>query len=90
MKRLVFLHVEVGKGQGLESVSEGTKDRFVSLDSELSYLNTLVTEAYQELVNYDIADHTLNAVNESTKERVFNSSTISFFVLIALGLWEIW
>ena len=90
MKRTVFLHVSLAKDVSLDSISDGTKNRFETVTNELTFLKELILEAYQELIDYDLSDETLNEINEATKERVLNSSTISMVILIILGLWEIW
>ncbi len=89
MKRDVFLHIESGISKSVD-ISPDSKSRFESMETELTWLRNVGEESIREILLYDKADQDMDSTNEKTKHRVFNSSSISMFLLIALGAWEIY
>ncbi len=88
MKRNVFLHVESDFGNH-EKVEE-SNSRFKAMEAEVHYLLTMLDEASYSLKTYEQEDGNMFALNEVTRDRVFNYSSFSVVVLVALGVWQVY
>ncbi|KAJ3309749.1 vesicle coat component [Boothiomyces sp. JEL0838] len=86
VKRPVFLHVETSHQQN----DNEFKGKFSEYDRELSWLQQVITDSLVEMNTYEQEDTKLNLINEQTKERVFNFSSMTFLVLVVVGGWQIW
>lgn len=88
LKRKVWLHVESNK---IDQKSDKQKEtRYSSFQNELNFLITLTEEAYNELKAYDQDDDGMYLINLSTMDRVFGFSSFTIFILVGLGVWEVY
>ena len=64
--------------------------KYSGFQNELNYLISLTDEAYMELKAYDHDDDGMYLINLSTMDRVFGFSSFTIFILIGLGVWEVY
>ncbi|KAJ2985636.1 Transmembrane emp24 domain-containing protein 10, partial [Globomyces sp. JEL0801] len=88
MKRTIFLHIESGHTTAEED-PEDDKSKWGVFDIELKYLTTVSKDAIIDIQNYEHVEESMNEINQSSKDRVFNFSTFSILVLIGMGIWQI-
>ncbi|KAK3836255.1 MAG: emp24/gp25L/p24 family/GOLD-domain-containing protein [Linnemannia gamsii] len=86
--RVVDVNFEIG-AETIDYLKLAEKEKLKPMEVELRKLEDLVKDVIENMEHLQIREENMRNTNESTNARVQWFSTMTMFVLVALGAWQI-